>query len=662
MLFPVTIGWLVTATGTWNAVLAAFVVLMAVDAVLWAMLDPRGSFPQAVSRRPGVAAVMLAGFIGLLVASPAEAQAPSGPVTPAERAAIRERVAVLERRLAERETAGLDPDLAADARLYLEAVQRVVDYEPVLDAGGRGQLEAALQAGEARIADLEAGRQPWITAAGRSIRGFRSGIDGSTQPFVAIVPPDRNPTVPTRLDVNLHGSLARRSAIGVLDFILGGGGGGGPDFIEIQPLGRLGENAFRFEGETDVFEAIEAACRRFPVDRRRLVLRGTSLGGVAAWQIGLKRPDRFAAVGPAAGPVDTRLFSAAPWPHFIPLEPLTPWQEKTLHLVDAIDYAANAGMVPVVAAMGQQDPYFPSHGQIEKAIAAEGAAFTGLVAAGAGHGLDGGTVATQLRLLGEQAAAGIPARPPRVRFVTWTLKFSRCHWVELLGLDAHYERAEIDASLAADGSVAVTKLANVSRFAIHPPALAVTAAGRPEPTLTIRGEAVALPPRAGDAPRSLAFALEGDRWRCLGELASSTLSGKRPGLQGPIDDAFATAFLCVRGTGEPAHEAVGRWAEANLRRFAWEWGFHYRGTLPVKDDTDVTAEDLRDRHLVLFGDPGSNRWIRELLPQLPVRWSADAVQVGQESFSAADHALALIAPNPLPAAAGRYVVFNSGHT
>jgi len=373
MLFPVTIGWLVTATGTWNAVLAAFVVLMAVDAVLWAMLDPRGSFPQAVSRRPGVAAVMLAGFIGLAVASPAEAQAPSGPVTPAERAAIRERVAVLERRLAERETAGLDPDLAADARLYLEAVQRVVDYEPVLDAGGRGQLEAALQAGEARIAGLEAGRQPWTTSAGRSIRGFRSGIDGSTQPFVAIVPPDRNPTVPTRLDVNLHGSLARRSAIGVLDFILGGGGGGGPDFIEIQPLGRLGENAFRFEGETDVFEAIEAACRRFPVDRRRLVLRGTSLGGVAAWQIGLKRPDRFAAVGPAAGPVDTRLFSAAPWPHFIPLEPLTPWQEKTLHLVDAIDYAANAGMVPVVAAMGQHDPYFPSHGQIEKAIAAEGA-------------------------------------------------------------------------------------------------------------------------------------------------------------------------------------------------------------------------------------------------------------------------------------------------
>ena len=62
MLFPVTVGWLVSATGTWNAALFTFAGLMAVDAVLWLMLDPRGLFlepavdvsaagrpPQAVS-------------------------------------------------------------------------------------------------------------------------------------------------------------------------------------------------------------------------------------------------------------------------------------------------------------------------------------------------------------------------------------------------------------------------------------------------------------------------------------------------------------------------------------------------------------------------------------------------------------------------------------
>jgi hypothetical protein len=121
-------------------------------------------------------------------------------------------------------------------------------------------------------------------------------------------------------------------------------------------------------------------------------------------------------------------------------------------------------------------------------------------------------------------------------------------------------------------------------------------------------------------------------------------------------------FLCVRGTGTPANPAVGRWAEASLRRFAWEWRRHYRGDLPLKDDVAVTADDLRDRNLVLFGDPGSNRWIREVLPHLPLTWSRDSIEIGGASYPAADHGLQLITANPLPAGGGRYVVFNSGHT
>ena len=46
MLFPVTVGWLVSATGTWNAALYTFAALMAIDAVLWALLNPRGTFGE----------------------------------------------------------------------------------------------------------------------------------------------------------------------------------------------------------------------------------------------------------------------------------------------------------------------------------------------------------------------------------------------------------------------------------------------------------------------------------------------------------------------------------------------------------------------------------------------------------------------------------------
>ena len=39
-LFPVTVCWMVSATGTWNAALDTFAALMAVDAPLWTPLNP----------------------------------------------------------------------------------------------------------------------------------------------------------------------------------------------------------------------------------------------------------------------------------------------------------------------------------------------------------------------------------------------------------------------------------------------------------------------------------------------------------------------------------------------------------------------------------------------------------------------------------------------
>ena len=321
-------------------------------------------------------------------------------------------------------------------------------------------------------------------------------MDGSTQPYGLIIPAGYDPNKPARLDVVLHGSTGvRGNGITELKFVLARDGGDlddadppDVDFIELQPMGRLGENSYRFEGETDVDEAIAAVCRNYQIDRTRMVLRGSSLGGVGTWQIGLKRPDRFVALGPVAGPVDTYEFAGAPWPHFVPLEPLTPWQEKMLHLVDAIDYTANARMVPVVAVMGDKDPYFSSHLLMKEAFAKEGIPFLGFVDHGAGHGVSAEARQKQLRLLGELSTNGIDPYPKQIRFVTWTLKFSRCHWIEILGLEEHYQRAEIDATLADDGSINVTDLKNITRFAVR-----LTPDRDPTATLTVDGTAINLP-------------------------------------------------------------------------------------------------------------------------------------------------------------------------
>lgn len=593
------------------------------------------------------------------------AEPAAGPLTEAERKVIVAELEPLQERLAKlRQAPNIKPDRWADAQIFVKGVVWALDFGPVADAPSRELVQKGLRRARERIDALAAGRQPWTETRGkRSVRGFISAVDGSVQPYCLVVPAGYDPARPMRLDVILHGSTAA-TGIGELLFLNAADGGDDAgsaastnNFIELHPLGRLGENAYRFEGETDVDEAIEAVCRDYEIDRTRIVLRGGSLGGVGTWQLGLKRPDRYVALGPAAGPVDTVVFANSPWEHFVRLDPLTPWQKTMLHLVDAIDYTANAGMVPVVAVMGDKDPYFGSHLLIEKAFAEEGIPFVGLVDHGAGHSVTARVMEEQLVLLGEYASRGRDPFPKHVRFVTWTLKFNRCDWLEVLGLAAHYQRAEIEAHIAADESIAVSEPRNITRFAIHPPALQAAGA-----SVTVGGTKIDLPAQAPGTVRPIVIGRHDGKWKYQGILDAVTLTGKRPGLQGPIDDAFALPFLCVRGTGKAWNPAVGNWADASLKRFADEWRRHYRGDLPVKDDTEVTDDDIRRANLILFGDPGSNRWISKILPQLPIKWTRDTLELGKDRHPAADHGVQLICPNPLPGGAGRYVVLNSGHT
>lgn len=605
---------------------------------------------------------ILARFLAILSLITHCARSADAPIVPTTQNGFRAEVEQLHNELAAlRRKPEINLDLWADAQIFVKAIIWTLDFEPTLDPKQRELIDKAIRRGRERLAALSTGNAADHSARGSSVRGFVSKIDGSTQPYGLVVPAGYNPAQPIRLDVVLHGSR-RATGIGELLFLNTFDHGDGPgqspehDYIEVHPLGRLGENAYRFEGETDVEEAIAAVCRRYNINRKRIVLRGSSLGGVGTWQLGLKRPDRYAALGPTAGPVDTFEFASSPWPHFVRLEPLTPWQKTMLHLVDAIDYAANATMVPVVAAMGDKDPYYSSHLLMQKAFEKEGIPFVSLVDHGAGHAVTPAVLEQQLKLIADRVAPGIDPAPKKIRFVTWTLKFSRCHWIEVLGLAEHYKRAEIKASMDDQGSIQVDQPENITRFAIHPPALGSST------TVTIGGKKMTVPHHPGRQVTALVFALHRGTWRLADDIRDLQFSGKQPGLQGPIDDAFAAPFLCVRATGKPWHRAVAAWADAQLNRFAYEWRRHYRGNLIIKSDTDVTPDDLRRYNLILFGDPGNNRWIREIAGKLPLTWSHKEIRLGNWRYPAPDHGLQLIQPNPLKDGKGRYVVFNSGHT
>lgn len=544
-------------------------------------------------------------------------------------------------------------DLRADAEILGKGITWALRYDTALQAGDLVAIKKAQDRLTQRAGALSSNQQPWATKKGKVARGFISAIDGSVQPYGVIIPKSYNGTKPMRLDVVLHGS-SKPVGMSELKFISrfdegdeDKGNAPDVDYIELHPLGRV-ENCYRWAGETDVFEAIEAVCRNYKIDRDRIVLRGMSMGASGTWHLGLKHPDRFVAIGPYCGYVDTHRFSNTPIPGFIKVGPLPQHQELGLHMLDSIDYAANASMVPEIAAIGDQDTFFGSHVHMGEVFLKEGIPFVNLISPGTGHKIDPKTHAEQMRRIGEHVTRGIDHDPKQMRFVTWTLKYNRCHWLELLALGKHYERAEFRATLGDGDVVEVSEARNVTRFAIH----------RPVSKVRIAGQDIVLP--AHPHEKALVFSQTGGAWKCDGLRDEITLTGKQPGLQGPIDDAFATPFLCVRGTGKPWNAQVDAWAREDLKRFEYEWARYMRGGLSVKNDTDVTEADMRDKHLILFGDPGSNTWIAKALPKLPVTWTREEVRLGEQMQPAASHAPAFICASPL--APSRYIVINSGHT
>lgn len=561
-------------------------------------------------------------------------------------------------------------DIRGDVDVFAKAATWAMRYEASLTTNDVALLKKALARGLQRGDDLLGdSKEAWTRRKGKVLRGYVSAVDGSTQPYGLIIPASYDGSKPMRLDVVLHGSS---KPVGMSELRFGARFDEGDDaaksapdvdFIELHPLGRV-ENCYRWAGETDVFEAIEAVCRNYKIDRDRIVLRGMSMGASGTWHLGLKHPSRFVALGPYCGYVDTHRFSETPIAGFIKVGPLPPHQERGLHMLDSIDYAANAAVVPAIGAIGDKDVFFQSHVHMKEVMAKEGLEMVNLISPGTGHTIDPVTHREQMRRIGEHVAKGLEHARKELRFVTWTLKYNRCHWLELLALGEHYERAEFVAKVADDGSVDVSVAKNITSFAIHPPIATLA-----DSKVRIAGQEIRVDgfrpnfrtSGAVPVPRAHVFRMEAGQWR-YGGSRFGLPEGKRPGVQGPIDDAFASPFLCVRGTGTPWNPAVGAWADASLRRFAYEWARYMRGDLPVKNDTEVTDADVRTKHLILFGDPGSNPWIAKALPSLPVTWTRDTVKLGAEGHSAKDHAPVLINASPFPGAGDRYVVINSGHT
>jgi dienelactone hydrolase len=574
---------------------------------------------------------------------------------------------------------------APDVEIFHDAAVNIVKHKEFFSKDSAAWTIEVLDKGIARAAAISAKDTSWIDAPGKTIaRGHRSRIDDTAQPYLVSYPSafgtmkdkERSKTV-WRTDVVLHG---RDGSFTEVAYLRRDGRKADNPFIQIDIVGR-GNNAYRWAGETDVLEAVRhffagdgRPDRLQRLDRSRVVLRGFSMGGAGTWHLGLHYPDRWSVMSPGAGFTTTHGYAPG-----LPAK-LVPYQEACLSIYDAIDYAANAAMIPVIAYSGADDPQKAAADNIESRLKSLGQSMVHIIAPDTKHAFPPEYVKqASVYWAKHSEKSRLNNDPNEVHFTTHTLKYSECYWVRIFGLEKHYEQAEVHAKRSAAGLD--VKTGNVSKLFLHlaldsqaPAAIdgpgkkkkgePIAPRGPQKVTVHIDGQTLEVAPPTADPLLSVALIKNEGRWESIAipdwiALLDKT-AGKAPGLQGPIDDAFVDAFVCVRGTGKPWHEATQKYADSNLARFQAEWSKFMRGRLVVKNDAQVTADDIESRNLILFGDPGSNSLIGKIAKSLPLTWTSTEIAFAGETVASDSHVPVLIRRNPLNPS--RYIVLNSGHT
>lgn len=571
--------------------------------------------------------------------------------TQEERAAIEAKLGDLSRAIEAAAAVANDEDALADVEINRKAAAWTLKFNEFFESRDVARTLKVLDKGLARAADLAEGRKPWTQAPGTTVRGYRSKVDGSIQPY-AVVVPAKQPAGKSRLDVVLHGRNATISEVRFFDSQDGKPAPNDQEGLVLHVYGR-GNNAYRWAGESDVFEAMDAVRRNYPIDDDKVVLRGFSMGGAGAWHLALHHPCRWSSAEAGAGFTETVRYARLVDP--------SETTRKLLRIYDPVDYARNAFDVPIAGYGGENDSQAQASLNILEALqgqgvpmkteglvtVAEGPDFRRIVGKGMGHAVDKESARLLKAFHDDRIPRGTAKPTERIRFITYTLKYPRVDWLTIHRLGEHYVPATLDAELK-NGLVTV-RTANVAVLAVD---------RKVADRLSLDGREFSL---AGASNQALFREAPGG-WKTLDEaeakaVLANSAHEKAPGVQGPIDDAFTTSFLCVRGTGQPADPRIQKWADARLRTFADEWERWMRGTLTIKDDVALTEEDVKNHNLILFGDPGSNSWIKKLAPDLGLTWTPTELKLRGKTYPAG-HAPALIQVNPRNPQ--RYVVVNSG--
>lgn len=534
-----------------------------------------------------------------------------------------------------------DNPLAADVDVLLKAVQLAIKHREIYKAAQFERIGKMLDLADERLKQIESDDVPDWTNRHLVVRGFYSRIDDSAQPYGLVIPKNLPKDEPVPLYVWLHGRGDKTTDIHFIQERLTKVGQiSPPNAIVLHPFGRqcIG---FKSAGETDVLEAIAHVTENYPIDENRIVLMGFSMGGAGAWHLGAHYTDRFVAVSPGAGFAETAMYQKYSAERIA----ATPDYERRLWGVyDVPNYVRNLFNVPVVCYSGEKDKQIQAARVMEAAYERHGKTLDHVIGPEMGHKYDAESL-TKIMSKMEHAVQAGRTVPNKVHLQTQTLRYSRMHWIQIDRLEKHWADSRIDAQRVDDTIVCQTK--NITQFQIHPVPHGAKKLVVDEIEFQLDADERTVVSRKADEKS----------WR-IGVNGKSTTVAKRPGLQGPIDDAFLERFLVVTPT-KPFRDSVqDRWTQFELQHLRDRWSALFRGQLPEKAADEVSSDDIRHCNLILFGNVDNNPLVKQFYTSVSDEFRT---QLAQQIEEGGVHCVPqLIYPNP--SNPQKYVVLNSGPT
>jgi pimeloyl-ACP methyl ester carboxylesterase len=574
----------------------------------------------------------------------ARALPPEGLEIPADvRTRLETRLAATKKRLEDVKDSALKPDI----EIFTKAVELALIHREFYVERDFSKADWALDEASVRLDSLDAGIAPWTSATGLVVEGYRSSIDGSTQPYGLVIPEGHDLTKPCPLYVWLHGRGDKNTDLHFLNERATRPGQITPaGAIVVHPFGRHCVG-WKHAGEIDVLEVVNTVKQRYKIDQDRVVLIGFSMGGAGAWHIGAHYTERWVAVSPGAGFVDVARY-----------QKLTPdrypewYVQKLWGLYDVPDYVRNLFNTNVVAYSGELDKQREAAVIMEEAFEKEGRKLTHLIGPGVEHKYEPETLKELLKRLDAIVAKGQQWPPSEVHLQTRTLRYPARWWVAAEGLEEHWRDSRIDGVKTRDALKLTT--VNVNRLKVLVPS-----AWSKLPITLDKQEFSQVP---GDGWLHPPFVKEANRWRLLGEDEQDARLRKARGFQGPIDDAFLSRFTVIVPSKKSSNVAFQNWCDYELEHFRSRWRALMRGELLVRRDVDA-ENDLPDGNLILWGDAESNTVIRRFSEKLPVRFDAGSWSLGETKYDGNRFVPACVFPRPdKPNTNADYIVLNSGLT